>query len=215
MKSILAIFLATASTITYANTTTVTVDEIEGGGYTAYHYNNTSQTTPEIHVIGVYEAYTSSSPRNNAPGTAVINVTGTSNIPVDLVLSAYVPTHWILEGTGAQYIHSVLLNGYYASSVTGLTNGNIINKTGSGNYLVACAFRWPSDNGGCNTQGLVSQVAAIYGAPISTFSGAYGATKFTVALSPIPEPSTFALMGLGLATIVGISRAKRRQQGKA
>lgn len=214
MKSKIAAILAATSVAAYANNSTVTVDTIEGGGYTASYFNNPAQNTPEIHLIGIYEAYTSTSPRNHALGTAVIDVVGTSNTTVDLVLSAYEPTQWVLQGDGLQYINSVLINGYYAGSVSGIDSSHVINKTGIGNSLGAYAYAWPSTSGGSNTQALVSKIESFYGAPISTFSGAYGATKFTVTLAPVPEPSSLALFALGLTGVAFTSQAKRLRRGK-
>lgn len=212
MNKFLVAILASVPAAAYANNSTVTVDTIESGGYTASYYNNASYTSPEIHVIGIYEAYTNTSPRNHATGTAVVNINGSSNVPVDLVLSAYEPTQWVLQGAGVQYINSVLINGYYSGSVSGIDGSHVIDKTGVGQWLWTYAYAWPSATGGSNTEALVSQVESIYGASISTFSGAYGATQFTVTLSPVPEPTNFALMALGLVSVVGISRSKRHQQ---
>ncbi|MCB1955000.1 MAG: PEP-CTERM sorting domain-containing protein [Rhodocyclaceae bacterium] len=215
MKSIiLAVFVAN-SVAAYANNSTVTVDVIEGGGYTASYFENSAQTTPEIHVIGVYEAYTSSSPRNHATGTAFIDVAGTSNIPVDLVLSSYEPTQWILLGEGVQYIHSVLINGYYSGNVSGIDSSHVIDRTGVGNYFSACAYAWPGNSGGCDTPGLISAVEGYFGTPISTFSGAYGATEFTVTLAPVPEPSSIALFSLGMVVVASASQTKRLQRRKS
>lgn len=214
MKSIIAALLAVTTVTAYANNSTVTVDAIEGGGYTASYFNNPVQTTPEIHVIGVYEAYTNTSPRNHALGTAVIDVLGTSNVPVDLVLSSYEPTHWVLQGDGLQYVNSVLINGYYSGSLSGIAASLIINKTGIDNWLGAYAYAWPSTSGGSDTKTLVNYIEATYGAPISTFSGAYGATKFTITLTPVPEPSGLALFTLGLIGAALLSKNKHLQRRK-
>ncbi|MCB1928333.1 MAG: PEP-CTERM sorting domain-containing protein [Rhodocyclaceae bacterium] len=80
--------------------------------------------------------------------------------------------------------------------------------SGVGNYFAACAFRWPSSDGGCNTPGLVSGVESALGAQISTVSGVYRATSFSIALSPVPEPSAAALLLAGLA--LGAFRVRRR-----
>lgn len=205
MKAVLAAALASVSAVSFANNSTVTVDEIEGGGYAASYYSNTAQTSPEIHLIGVYE------PNSNAStGTAVVNVVGSSDVPVNLVLSAYAPTQWVLQGTGVQYINSVLINGYYPGSVSGIDSGLVIDKSGADKWLGSYAYAWPATSGGSDTQALVAQVEQTFGAPISTFAGAYGATSFTVSLAAVPEPSRWALMALGLMASAGVSRLKRQ-----
>lgn len=212
MKAMSAAFLASVLAVSGAGATTVTVDTIEPGGYTASYYNNPASTSPEVHVIGVYEAYTSDSPRNDALGTATVNVDGASGVPIDLVLSSYEPTQWVLQGSGVQNIHSVLVNGFFASTVSGIDLSKVIDKSGPGQSLGAFGYVWPSSSGGSDTQALVSAVEAIYNAPISTFTGAYGATAFTVALSAVPEPGTIALMALGLAVVAGALRVRDARQ---
>jgi hypothetical protein len=211
MKTKLAAFFASVCAATYAGAaTTVTVDTVESPDYTASSYINPASTSPEVHVIGIYEAYTSDSPRNDALGTAVVNVTGSSDTPIDLVLSAYEPTQWVLQGAGVQNIHSVLINGYFAGSVSGIDAAKVIDKSGPGQSLGTFPYAWPSAPGGSNTQALLNAVEAIYNTPVSTFTGAYGATAFTVALSAVPEMSSIGLMAIGLAAVAGASRARRR-----
>jgi len=203
MKTLSAALLASVSAVTYAHASTVTVDAIEAGGYTASYYNNPAVTSPEIHVIGIYEPN-----GGDTPGTAVVNINGYSGQPVDLVLSAFEPTQWVLQGAGVQNIQSVLINSYYASSVSGIDLSKVIDKSGAG-WLGAYAYAWPATSGGSDTQALVSAVESIYGAPISTFTGAYGATAFTVSLSSVPEPGSLGLMAMGLIVVGGVCRARR------
>jgi hypothetical protein len=205
MKIILALLLATSSVIAYANNSAVSVDEVE---YTnsATYYKNTNLITPEIHVLGVYKP---TSTWNHSQGTIFVDVVGTSNIPVNLVLSAYEPTHWILQGDGVQYIDSVLINGFYTGSVTGIANSLVINKTGLENWLGTTAYEWPSSFGGSDTGLLVREVEAFYASPISTFSGAYGASKFTVSLATIPEPESLLMLLAGLCLIGHVARRRK------
>lgn len=173
----------------------------------AFYFDRESGLSPEVHVIGVYQTSVVSSGSSHPEGTAFINVYGTALNPVHLVLSSYEPTMWILDGSGLSYIDSILINGYHTSRVVGIDASKVTNRTGLGNYISACAYSWPSDSGGCDTPGLVSGVEDYFGAPISTFTGVYGGTDFSVTLIPVSEPATYALFGLALLGLFATRRS--------
>lgn len=180
-----------------ANTSVVTINDAHPDSGNPYYYRNLSEISPETHVIGVYQTRSDHSTYHPV-GQAHVHVTGTSNFPVNLVLSSHEPTQWILDGEGTSFIGSILLNGYYASTVIGVDSAQVIDRSGMGNFLAACAVAWPIDTGGCDTPALVAGVQNVYGLPITSFSGAYHATSFSVALAPVPEPSSAALALIGL-----------------
>lgn len=208
-KQLLAIALAVAASASYANNSTVSVDQIGSGGYQASYYLNSAVTTPEVHVLGIYESDGNHSGNNYPLGIATVNVEGSADRPVDLVLSSYTPTKWVLQGSGVQYVHSVLVNGYHESSATGIDASLITNKSGADNWLGAYAYKWPSTDGGSDTQALVKAVENIYGTSIASFSGAYNANQFTVRLAPVPEPATLMLTALGLGGVIAAAKRKK------
>lgn len=185
-----------------ANQSVVTInDPAISSGYQASNYASTASTSPETHIIGVYETRSDSSFGYHPAGTAYVHVTGSASVPVNLVLSSYEPTHWILDGAGLSFVQSVLVNSYYASTASGIDSSRVLNQN-----LGAYAYAWPSASGGSNTPALVAAVERRYGSPISTFSGVYRATDFSVALAPVPEPSSAVMLLCGL----GVALAWRR-----
>ena len=194
-----------AATAANANNSVVTVnDPATSSGYQASYYVNPDVTSPETHIIGVYETRSDHSGGYHPTGTAYVHVTGSSEAPVNLVLSSYEPTAWILDGEGLSFIQSVTVNSYYASTAAGIDSSKV-QITKLGNY----GYAWPSSSGGSNTPALVSTVEALYGAPIATFSGAYRATDFSVVLSPVPEPGTASLLLLGLGGGIFVAYNKK------
>lgn len=163
----------------------------------SYYFGNQAPTTQETHVIGVYETRSDHSFGYHPEGTAFVSVTGSASQPVNLVLSSYEPTNWVMEGDGLGFVGSVLINGYSLSRVTGFDLASVVNRSGVGNYFSACGYG--NDSGGCNTPALINGVEQFYGEQITTFSGTYRATSFSIALSPVPEPDTGLLMCFGLA----------------
>ncbi|MES2091637.1 MAG: PEP-CTERM sorting domain-containing protein [Pseudomonadota bacterium] len=141
-----------------------------------------------------------------------MNVTGSATGPVNLVLSSYEPTNWILGGDGLSFIDSITINGYHASRVSGFDASGVIDRTGLGHYISACAIAWPNSTGGCDTPTLIAGIESHYGEAVTSFSGAYRATSFSVALSAVPEPSAVCLLGFGL---LGAMFQVRRNGSKA
>lgn len=194
---------------TTANASTVTINDLSSGYQPSYFVGAVS-SGPQTHVIGVYETRSDHNYYYSPEGTAYVHVSGFSSVPIHLVLSSYEPTNWVLDGTGLSFIDSIIINGYNKGRVTGFDLEKVIDKTGSGNYISSCAYEWPNSTGGCNTPGLISGVEKHVGAPISSFSGDYRATDFSIVLTPVPEPQTYALMALGLAVVLNA----RRRTGK-
>ncbi|MFP6895703.1 MAG: hypothetical protein VCA38_03815 [Roseibacillus sp.] len=145
---------------------------------------------PDICIIGVYETQ-----GIHPQGTANVHVRYDDSrpmIPLTLVLSSYEPTLWILDLAPGAVVAQIILNGLHPHEVANAGSIPVMNFSGPGSngprYLSACAYRWPSDNQGCNTPALVSGVQSLLGHPISAFSGVYRATDFTVVGSPVTKP---------------------------
>ena len=81
----------------------------------------------QIHIIGIYEGEGGAAPAGSTehPVRNVRVRTRASNRPIVLVLTSYEPVNWIVTDSGAR-IAAVLLGGYYASSVTGVGNANVL-----------------------------------------------------------------------------------------
>lgn len=194
-----ALTALTLATSAMANASVVTIND---PSYALSTYANPTPTTIETHVIGVYETRSDHGGGIHPEGLAYVNVTGSATGPVNLVLSSYEPTNWVLGGDGLSSVDSITINGYHSSRVSGFDASSVIDRTGLGNYISACARAWPNSTGGCDTPTLIAGVEGYYGAAVTSFSGAYRATSFSVALSAVPEPSAIALVGFGLLAAV-------------
>jgi hypothetical protein len=139
------------------------------GGMT--QYVAASVTTPELHVVGVYEADS---------GDAITVEVGRAGVPMTLVLSSYETVAWTLDLQPGVILDEVILNGYEAQSVQGQGGATVTNRSGGGQYLTACAYHWPGNGGGCDTQELVSDVESLTGLVLGTFIGCYSGITFTL-----------------------------------
>lgn len=204
-KCVLLMSTLCAATAAHANNSVITINNpATSSGYQTSYYVNQNITSPETHIIGVYETRSDHSGGNHPTGTAYVHVTGSTETPVNLVLSSYEPTAWVLDGAGLSFIQSVTVNSYHASTATGIDSSKIQIKN-----LGYYGYAWPSSSGGSNTPALVRAVESLYGAPIATFSGVYRATDFSVVLSPVTEPGAASLFLLGLGAGIFVAAAKK------
>jgi hypothetical protein len=144
----------------------------DGGGPGSSHVEGCAMGT-ELHVFSAYE----SAGRN---GFVNVELTRTG-APLAIVLSSYEPATWALSlGDGVQ-IETIVLNGYNQQLVQNApANANIIDRSGAGNYLAACAYLWPVDDGGCDTPGLVAGAEQVTGLLLTSFQACYGAADFAL-----------------------------------
>jgi hypothetical protein len=201
-RSLLAVIFLIFAVLADANAGVTINDPAISSGYQPSYYINTAGSSPEIDVIGVYETRSDHSFGYHPTGTAHVHITGAASVPVNLVLSSYEPTQWILDGAGLSFVQSVLISSYNASTVIGVDSSKIQMKN-----LGAYAYAWPSSSG----SSMVSAVQALYGAKITTFSGVYRATDFSVELvSAVPEPSPAMLLFCGLGFVgAALLRSKK------
>lgn len=181
-----------------AQATSVTVTDRGEYSYPITTYKTSTPAAIETHVIGVYETDSSHFGEYHPTGTGFIEIKGGLTPPINLVLSSYEPTNWVLFGEGLSSVASVLVNGYHDSVVTGIDASKVIDRSGPGHHLSACGYRWPNDTPGCDTSGLIAGVEAHYGTPVTSFTGIYHAKGFVVSASPVPEASALAYLMLGL-----------------
>lgn len=202
--------LASFALSTLAQATTVTVTDRGEYSYPVTKYTNPTPGTIETHVIGVYETDSSHFGGYHPTGLGRVEIKGNVTHPINLVLSSYEPTNWVLFGEGLSSIASVLVNGYHDSFVSGIDASKVIDRSGSGQYLSACGYAWPDNSGGCNTAGLLAGVSAQYGAPVTSFTGIYHGKGFVVSAPAVPEASSLAYLLLGLPAVAWVTRRRRK-----
>lgn len=166
-------------------------------------YLSPTAGAPEVHVIGVYETNSNHSFGSHPTGFADVRVKYNQPgpmQPITLVLSSYEPNEWRLNIDPAAVIETIVLNGYYAQSVTGAGGIPIVNRSNSpgghatlGNY----AYRWPLSTGGSSTQGLLVAVENLLGTRISSFTGTYRAASFTIDGMRAGDPVVNPVVGAG------------------
>jgi hypothetical protein len=111
---------------------------------------------------------------NNSEGTTLVHVTRHGH--TTLGLSAYEPTHWIVDAGPGAIVDRVFAYGYYPPRVDAPA-GAVVTVSGE---QMGGASQWPFDDGGDDTQGYVARLQHDAGAPLAAFGGCYAATSFTV-----------------------------------
>jgi len=199
----MAFFYAVVSSPASAATLRIN-DPATSSGYAVTSYTSSQIEYPDISIIGVYETRSDHSAGNHPQGTANVHVRyndARPMIPLVLLLSSYEPTRWILDRQPEANISTIILNGVHPQEVVNNGGVPVVNKSGAGNYIAACAYAWPSSSGGCDTPGLVDGVQDLVGTPISSFAGVYRATDFTVTGVPVPEPTSIVLSAFAFGSI--------------
>jgi hypothetical protein len=157
----------------------------------------------EVHVIGVYETRSDHGYNYHPSGQATVKVKRPASgqmAPITLVLSSYEPNHWQLVLDPGVAVQKIILNGYHAQTISGMGSIPVVNRSNRpgglpsfGNY----AYQWPLSTGGSSTQGLLTAIESFAGTRISSFTGAYRATSFTVEGSAVGSPNVNARLGAG------------------
>jgi|GEM_PF-4349134 len=100
--------------------------------------------------------------------------------PITLALSAYEPTIWEFDIDEGVQIESIILNGLHEQTATNIGDIPATNLSPLENAFAACAYAWPLDAEGCDTPALVRGVEGITGTKISSFTGTYAGSEFTI-----------------------------------
>lgn len=124
----------------------------------------------ELHIIGVYQA---------TDNVITVNV-NRADIPLTLVLSAYEPVKFTLVLAPGVLLEHVILNGYNPHSVEGQGDAMVTDLSDNFDYIVACGYFWPDNDGGCDTPGLVAGAEALTGLQLAAFVGCYEGSSFTI-----------------------------------
>ncbi len=127
----------------------------------------------ELHVVGVYEPL----PR----GTPISVTVARRGVPMMLVLSSYEPAEWQLRIEEGVALEGVVLNGHNAHRLVGVPAGVVVvDRSGARGAFASCAYSWPGDEGGCGTQELVAGVEALSGLTLTSFTGCYAGSSFSL-----------------------------------
>jgi hypothetical protein len=162
-------------------TTSVVVNAPGQGSVSSY--TATPQPARQTVVIGIYTGGVV--PAGSTVGTVTVHVNGKApSKPVTLVLSSYEQTNWKIDGKTRSAIGTVILDGYHKSTVSGVPFfAKVVNRSGEATYWGDCAIVWPDSPEGCETPKMKAGVEAYTKTPISSFTGIYEASEFTVNLT--------------------------------
>lgn len=124
----------------------------------------------ELHIVSVYQP----------TGGAITVTIDRADIPLTLVLSSYVSTAFTLVVGPGVLLEQVILNGYEGHTVQGQGAASVTDLSGQFDYLAACGYFWPENDGGCDTPGLVAGAEALTGLTLASFAGCYEGSSFTL-----------------------------------
>lgn len=125
----------------------------------------------KLSVIGVYEPEGAVHSGNSERRSVPIRITVTpGSVPLVLALSSYEPVTWTINNPSGRKIHSILVSGYYESSVVGQGNAQVL-KIGS-----TAAYKMDSPE----YAKLKQDIARYVSSPVQAFQGGYKGREFTV-----------------------------------
>ena len=123
----------------------------------------------ELHIIGQYQ-----------PARGIVTVTvGHLGAPVVLSHSSYEPTTWNVVIEPGAVVERILIDGYNTQTVVAPATVPVDNRS-AGPGPIACAHRWPSDTGGCDTVGLVASLFTATGLRPTSFIGCYEGSSYRI-----------------------------------
>ncbi len=167
--------VAAARQTQVADPNAVVVSSDCGDGWRMAQYIAVERDAPEVHVLGIYES--------GRGGTVDVYVER-AGVPIVLVLSAYESTEWRLNLRQGVEVQRIILNGYNPHAVVGVEDVPVIEYTGPDESIVSAVYDWPTSALGYHN-GLapawVYQLEALVGAPLTSFTGCYRASEFTLA----------------------------------
>ncbi len=142
-------------------------------GMTLYQFENREWVSTEVHMLAVRET----------PLGQVDVYLERSTTPMVLVLSAYEPTQWQIHLEEGVALGKVILNGYNPHTILGAEGISIIDHSGSEKNIVESVYTWDTSFLGYKNDlapDWVYRIEAIAGAPLSTFTGCYRASEFSL-----------------------------------
>ncbi|AKT42625.1 hypothetical protein [Chondromyces crocatus] len=132
---------------------------------------------PELHLLSVYESHGNHGWNHHPEGEASVHVERQG--PVVLALSSYEPVYWKVTAAPGVTLEKVILNGYHDQRAD-VPPGVPVEIYDADQMLAACAYQWPGDDQGCDTQGLVSALESVAGRSLTSFHGCYQANTFVL-----------------------------------
>jgi hypothetical protein len=126
----------------------------------------------DLVALGIYTTDQSNS--NHGEGTTLVHVNRPGHIT--LGLSAYEPTHWVVDTVDGSYVDRIFVYGFYTPRVDAPA-GTVVVVSGE---QMTGGMQWPFDDEGDDTPGYVAALERDAGTPLSMFGGCYAATEFTV-----------------------------------
>ena len=145
---------------------------------TLYTYADPEPGDPELNIIGVYEA---DGGHGGPAGT--IEVTIDRETTMTLVLASYENVDWTVTAAAGTTIDEILVSGYHEQSVSAPSGVPVSIRSydqTSSNYGYWCGYSYPYAGGGCDTDQLIAGVESESGLDLSSFTGCYHGTAFTL-----------------------------------
>ena len=136
------------------------------GGYPLYTYEVGAPVNPELHLVGVYE-----------PQGTAITVDVDRAADVILVVSSYEAIDWTINASSRTNLVEVYVNSYNYGTSTVVAPYGVPTSSG---WLRAYAYGWPAVSGGSDTPALVAGIEGMYGVTLTSFTGCYQASSFTL-----------------------------------
>jgi hypothetical protein len=151
-------------------------------------YKAPGSSTPELHVVGIYESRSDHTFSFRPQGEASVHVTRPGSVVVGV--TSYEPTRWTITAAPDTKILSVIALGYHAQELSVPIGAEVsIHTYDQGDSVVGCAYVWPSDDQGCDTPGTVAAMEEKSGLSLNSFQGCYTGTSFVVGGEPAAAPS--------------------------
>lgn len=142
-------------------------------GMTMYKFENRAWRIPEVHMLGIRQA---------ALGHVDVYVQR-SAAPLIIILSAYESTEWQIHRDDDVLIEKIILNGYHSQTLVGAGDIKVLDHSGPENHFVQYVYTWDTSYlGYINSLApeWVYRIEAVAGVPLSTFTGCYQASEFTI-----------------------------------
>ena len=142
-------------------------------GMTLYQFENRAFSVPEVHMVAIREA---------ALGHVDVYVQR-SAAPLVIILSAYESTEWQIHRDEGVLLEKIILNGYHPQTLIDAHSTKILDHSGFEKHIVEYVYTWDTSYLGYIHElapAWVYQIEAVAGSALSTFSGCYQASAFTL-----------------------------------